>query len=1006
MNYQILRRYILLLFLLFSVIFVSFGQQDLGRITGTVSDASTGELLPNASIVIKGSVKGVSTNFDGNYELQVPSGTYVLVVSYIGYDESENQVIVKANETIELNIKLSSGGQLNEVVITVQARGQMAAMREQVASNKIVNIISSEKMLELPDANAAEAIGRLPGISLQRSSGEASKVVIRGVSPAQNNVTIAGVKMASTNASDRSADLSMIQSEMLSGVEVSKTLRADMDAGATGGTVDMRLATANEKPSFNAMQEGGYNNLFSNIGSYKFSVGGSARFLKNKFGAKIQGTFEQKQLSSQRFNAAYSGPELRKELDSDGNLTGEEYFIARTQSASLALVETMRERMGVSLVLDFKSPFYEVSFLNLVNKKTDNIINRNENHNFVNSVNPFSLTSSAGSFEDINTTHLLENKVRFLGTQLNLSLAYTYVKTSGFNQIFPFIEFSRTGFSIDQEDLIFKQPKDLLDLYGRANISDNKLVSDDRNTSELTDKNYDINLDWRIPFKLENMNIKGVFSIGGKYHLLERESNEEQLYVDYVAGRGQATRVQYLEQFPNIAWPLGDAQGIVASNFVDANYNPGKFLNGQYNLNWSPDIDLMKNIQSQLYTENLGLFRGRGQQSYENDYSNREEQMAAYVMTELNIGKLLLVPGIRMEKVNTDYMAFAILTNPVNTNGITGIPDSISVKRNNHLLFPSINAKYQFGKSVALRGAAYKSVTRPDFIALSPKTVITPSQPSFSSGNPFLEPSTAWNYDLSLEVYNSKFGLLTVNPFYKQIDDFIVWLPDYFPRRSERIVAAPEGFVSALPGVDFYPLEDLARDARTGIPVNNNEKAVYYGIEISYQKNFSNMANRVLKGIVLDVNLTVIDSKTNYPYFKNVVIGIDNTGFIPKDIIGYEYSLREGKVAGQPSFISNVILGWDYKGFSSRISYRYQGKTLSSLDARLSFSDGYTDEFQMLDISFTQRIYKRLDIYLNASNLTNHIDKNYRIYPGNMRMPLNDQYYGTRAQLGARWGFN
>jgi TonB-dependent receptor len=1004
MKFQIMRSFLLTL-VLFVNSFQSFGQEQSGRIIGTVRDAVNGDLLPSANIVLKGISQGTLTDFDGNYELKVVPGTYGLVVSYMGYENFEKQVLVKTKETIEVNVKLNPGGQLNEVVITVQARGQMAAMREQVASNKIVNIISSEKMLELPDANAAEAIGRLPGISLQRSSGEASKVVIRGVSAAQNNVTIAGVKMASTNSGDRSADLSMIQSEMLSGVEVSKTLRADMDAGATGGTVDMRLATAATRPTFNAMQEGGYNNLFSNIGSYKSSVGGSARFLKNKFGAKIQGTFEQKQLSSQRFNAAYSGPELRQELDSDGNLSGEEYFIARTQSASLAVVETMRERMGVSLVLDFKSPFYEVSFLNLVNKKTDNIINRDENHSFVNSFNPFRLTASAGVFENINTTHLLENKIRFLGTELNLSLAHTYVKTSGFNQIFPFVEFSTTTPFIDQDDLIFTKPKYLLDLYGGANISDNKLVSDDRNTSELIDKNYDINIDWRIPFELENMNIKGVFSIGGKYHLLKRESNQEQLYVDYLAGRGQATRAQYLEQFPGLDWPAGDTQGILATNFVDANYNPGTFLNGQYNLNWSPDINLMKNVQSELYAENPDLFRGRGQQSYQNDYSNREEQIAAYVMTELNIGKLLLVPGIRMEKVNTDYKAFAILTNPVNTNGITGIPDSISEKRDNHLLFPSINAKYQFGKSIAIRGAAYKSVTRPGFIQLSPKTVITPSQPNFSSGNPFLEPATAWNYDISLEVYNSKFGLLTVNPFYKQINDFVVFLPNYFPLRNERIVAAPEGFVAALPGVDFYPIEDLANDGRTGIPVNNNEKAVYYGIELSYQKNFRNLSNKVLKGFVLDVNITVIESKTKYPYFENVVIGIDNSGFIPRDIIGYEYSLREGKVAGQPSFISNVILGWDYKGFSSRISYRFQGKTLSGLDAKLSFEDGYTDEFQMLDVSFTQRIAKGLDIYLNASNLTNHIDKDYRIYPGNLRMPLNNQYYGSRAQLGARYRF-
>ncbi|NQU34857.1 MAG: TonB-dependent receptor, partial [Bacteroidetes bacterium] len=444
--------------------------------------------------------------------------------------------------------------------------------------------------------------------------------------------------------------------------------------------------------------------------------------------------------------------------------------------------------------------------------------------------------------------------------------------------------------------------------------------------------------------------------------------------------------------------------GILATNFVDPNYDPPTLLNDQYSLNWSPDIGLMQDVQNQLYAYSPSSFKARGNQSYTNDYSNKEEQMAAYVMAELNIGKLQLVPGVRMEKVNTEYNAFAILTNPVNPNGITGVPDSVSVKRNNHLFFPSINAKYQFGKSIALRGAVYKSVIRPGFIKLSPKTVINPNNTSFSSGNPFLEPATAWNYDILFEVYNSKFGLLTINPFYKQIDNSIVNLGRYFPLRNDRIVAAPEGFVELLPGTDFYPVEDLQDVSQTNIPINNPEKEEYYGVEFSYQTNFHRLSNKVLKGIVLDVNLTLSRSERLSPSFQDVVIGIDSTGFIPKDIIGYEYSTRAGG-ANQPGFVINAILGWDYKGFSSRISYRFQDKIFSGLDAELSFADDYTDIFQTLDVSFKQRIFKGLDIYLNATNLTGHIDKRYRLYPAGERFPINEQNYGSRVQLGARYRF-
>ena len=983
----------------------SFAQQELGTIKGVVRDSSTRELLPGASVVIKGTTKGAYTDFDGNYEIKVSPGTYLLVVSFTGYKGSEKQVTVKANQTSTVNIEMTPGNQLDEIVISVQVRGQIAAIREQVASNKISNIISAEKMVELPDANAAEAIGRLPGIALERSSGEANKVVIRGLDPAQSNVTIGGVKMASTSVEDRSADLSMIQSEMLAGVEVSKTLRADMDAGATGGTVDVRLATARKKPSFNFMSEGGYSSLFKNIGDFKTSVGGSTRFLKGKFGAKIQGTYEQKQLSSQRFSAGYSGRIIEQVLDEDGNLTGEQNFVARTESAGLQQVETIRERSGVSLVLDFKSSFYEMSFLNLINKTTDDVIGRDENYNFLENTMPFRFTVSAEETESVNSTHLLENKFNFLGTTLNLSLSHTQVKRTGFGQIFPFRELSTTAPFIDQNYLIFRQPLEVLDIYGGTNIDDNKLRSDDRNTSKLTDKNYDINLDWDIPFKLEKLNVTGVFSIGGKYHALKRESNQEQIYADYLAGRGLSTRLRYLEVFPNVNWPAGDARGILATNFVDPNYNPPT-INGLYTLNWSPDIGLMQNMQNQLYATHPDLFNARGNESYTNDYSNREEQVAGYVMAEINIGKLQLVPGIRMEKVNTEYNAFAILQNPVNSNGITGVPDSISVKRDNKLFFPSINAKYQFGKSFALRGAVYKSVIRPGFIKLSPKTVVNPNSNNFSSGNPFLEPATAWNYDILLQVYNSKFGLLTINPFYKRIDNSIVNLGRYFPLRNDRIVSAPEGFVESLPGTDFYDVDNLQGVSQTTIPINNPEKEEYYGVEFSYQTNFRRLSNKVLKGIVLDVNVTLSRSKRVSPNFADVVIGIDSTGFIPRDIIGYEYRTQKAGNS-QPGFVTNVILGWDHKGFSARASYRFQDKIGGGLDD-LQFAENYTDIFQTLDVSIKQRIAKGLDIYLNATNLTGHIDKRYRIYQTGEtgeRFPINEQNYGGRGQLGVRYRF-
>jgi len=78
-----------------------------------------------------------------------------------------------------------------------KAQGQVQAINQQLASDKIVSIVSEAKIQELPDFNAAEAIGRLPGVSTLQSSGEANKVVVRGMAPQYNEVAVGGITLAS-----------------------------------------------------------------------------------------------------------------------------------------------------------------------------------------------------------------------------------------------------------------------------------------------------------------------------------------------------------------------------------------------------------------------------------------------------------------------------------------------------------------------------------------------------------------------------------------------------------------------------------------------------------------------------------------------------------------------------------------------------------------------------------------------------------------------------------------
>ena len=160
---------------LISLLFVSmtFAAKS-GRIAGIIEDADTGEPLAGANIVIEGTAFGAATDLDGVFLIfNIPEGTYDLIFSYVGYNEVKVKVTVKADETLRQNANLQMMVFEGETVeVTAMMEGQARAINQQLMANTIVNVVSKDKIQELPDQNAAESLGRLPGISVQRDAGE------------------------------------------------------------------------------------------------------------------------------------------------------------------------------------------------------------------------------------------------------------------------------------------------------------------------------------------------------------------------------------------------------------------------------------------------------------------------------------------------------------------------------------------------------------------------------------------------------------------------------------------------------------------------------------------------------------------------------------------------------------------------------------------------------------------------------------------------------------------
>jgi TonB-dependent receptor len=986
-----------------------FAQQT-GSVRGKVIDALTNESLPSANIVIQDPFLGTISALNGDFMLHnVPVGTQTLHVSYLGYQEQELAVELAPGEVQTVNVEMKVNSIMgDEIIIREQASGQRAAINQQFAALTIKNVVSSEKIEELPDANAAEAIGRLPGISLKRNSGEADKIVIRGLSPKYNNVTIEGIRMPSTNDFDRSVDLSLVQSELLSGIEVTKSLTPDMDADALGGTVNLRLleAPSERKTSFAA--EGGYADISQDFANYKFFGSYSDRIFDKKFGVSLKAVHEQKQMPSHRFNAGYSSPEWKFITDPDDpTLIIDSSLIIRTGDVSLIERQQTRRRTNGSLILDYRNNWWELKFFNLLSIQNDDVVSRDNHYNFAGNGNNFDLTVRDEDWKTMTRTHTLQNTFQFGRSKIDLNLSTTSARTNLDAQYFNFVEWN--WHHINQNSLIYAQPSTVLDRVGgpdSLNIGDTYLKLFNIGDQTLTDENYAVKLDYELPFTFGWLS--GKLQLGGKYYWLTRISDGTSWHIGLSSSGSPGIQKAFQEIFPYYPDKTMRPFGISASNFRDVNYHHGEFLNGRYKLGWSANIDTLTHLQD-LFCEKYGpgkvsnrYFRS-GIPSYQKDYQATEVLTAGYIMTELNIGKrLMLLPGIRYERMETVYQAWHVRTNSSAT-GIQPNPDSVVTRRENMLWFPSMNLKFKATDFISIQGAIYKSTTRPSFRQVSPFVVYILLTKNIESNNPYLNPAKAWNFDLGFSIMKPKVGLFTVYGFYKKIDDLVFVMNGYRPAKKGIIIGGPEGLDARILGDEYYNPLFLDESSKTNLPVNSPEKATVMGLELSWQTNFWYLPG-ALKGLVLDINYTILDTRTKYPYFKAVSAGYDTSGFISVPIYDQYYRTRPGPMEDQPASILNVILGWDFKGFSSRISYRYQSKNVESLDAKYSVFDSYYDTFTLIDLMLKQQITKNFSIYANLTNIGNHVDDYYfgEQGEGKPALPTSSQYYGFRAQVGIK----
>jgi TonB-dependent receptor len=944
-------------------------------IQGYVKDTQTDEPLPSANVILLGTGLGAAADINGKYIIRnVPPGAYTLRASYIGYKPMEVHVQVREGTNIKQDLELENVGIKGEgVVVTAQARGQEQAINQQLAAIRVVNVVSAARIQELPDANAAESVGRLPGVSILRSGGEGTQVVVRGLQPKYNAITVDGVRMASSSPSDRSVDLSMISPDMLEGIEVSKAVTADQDADVLGGTVNFKLREAKgekEGLGLNLLAQGGYNglsNAYNKYNNYKYVASAEGRFFGSRLGLFAQVDLERRNLTSNEFGASYDHKAV----------STTEYI---TTGLNLDDIPRDRQRANGTIVLDYRLPDGKISLMNFLSSGTTDVQNRVENFNIQGNQHNYSLTYSKSTLNMITNALNVEHQLPLF--HANVRLSHTYSETKDPDDWS--VNFLQTSAGIGQFfNVANLNPQDIPKAANNS-FSATFLNTCVNNNSFSRERALTASLDLDANVNISNM-ITSVIKFGAKYRYQIRSYDYEQFNnnASFASPSARIAAQMIASHFPSSG--SYDPNAIPITAFTDPDFSYGNFLDGKYPMVAPLNFGMMKEM-ARFLQENAAYITQQQAEGYArnnllsttNNYSGHEDLSAFYVMATINIGpQLTIIPGVRYQDLRTTYTA---------SRGIQG---SLSYYSYNHYdttvtqdhayWLPDVILRYRPLSWFDVRLSYTNTIAYPDYNAIIPRIDVATT--SIAWNNYRLVPSRSTNYDAYFSFYDNSIGLFTIGGFLKQIDNLIYsWT--FFVSGAEALPYYPPSLITAPPS-GSYSITSF---------VNDSYRINDWGLELDWQTHFWYVPEP-FNGLVLNVNYTHIFSKAEYPFIYQYKASLRS----PVQNIDTSFTDR---LLYQPRDIINLSVGYDFKGFSIRVSMLYQADTFTGPNFWPQLRSS-TSAYRRWDLSVKQDLpWFGLQLYGDVNNI-NGADDISVIQGG--AVPRSEQSYGMTANVGLRW---
>jgi TonB-dependent receptor len=918
--------------------------------------------------------------------------------------------------TLSMSSVVAQEATATDEIEVIQVRGIVSSLKRAMLNKKESLIVSdgiaAEDLGKFPDLNVAESLQRITGVSIDRSGGEGQFVTVRGFGPQFNNVLVNGRQIATENPG-REFSFDVLAAEMISGADVYKSTRADLQEGGIGATINLSTARPFDIDGFRVAGsvKATYEELNEKT-SPSASVLISNTFDDDKFGVLFSASHQQRDVDINTIGTTGWRPGINLSNTAGEALASNVYIPRNIDHIS---DEQERTRTNASLVLQY-APSDEISIT------FDGFMSEFEVDSIQHDLAAWYEPTRVGSVTVDPETRTA-----------------TFIDQVGGNAATDFVESSGNSRNVSIEALGLNVEWDINDkLKANFDVSSSSAENDTSDGSNFFTvigivNNYQTSLDGgsfttqhngfsgsSLPdASLGRTHVYGKGGVDNKDEVNELKADfiytpDSETFTQMKFGAYHQDRKKSIQNFShtnNITGMFGlfgGYRGSVPSGTL-VPYTANNFFKGVtdtwYTYDAAAFFDVLSNDSAlQLANDGtLGIPAGTTSAiiaanngwdpERTGDFSIISEEVTSLYLDFVFQGDLGDMPwtvnvGARYSETNTSVEGTErVLADIIATSDTTlfqnvyeGTAAPVTKGGSYANLLPSVNFKLDVQDDMVLRFSFYDSLTRPTLSQLSSVTNI--GEPRLQNltaagGNPALKPFKSQNWDLSYEWYFGDASSLTFAYFNKEVDDFITTL-----RGEESIVlgnrASTPGNICGNCGPDQLPPGAIVSDELQGASENflisrpqNGETAQVNGFEVSVTHVWDN-------GFGVSANATVVNSDAE----------IDTT-------VSQTFAL-EGLGNSQ-----NLIMFYEKDALQARIAYNNREAFLQTLSAGTGEPE-FVDTYGQWDASASYDINENITVFIEGINLTGEETRKH----GRFAIQTTQiQDTGTRYAVGVRANF-